>query len=74
MSDLRLSDGFIALTPFHPRDPKAHLAGEDADMERSLSGGTSTPEGLARYMEHCVPAQRDVPGPGVDVAQHLPAR
>ncbi|MGH8876811.1 MAG: GNAT family N-acetyltransferase [Stackebrandtia sp.] len=48
-----LSDGVIVLTPFHPRDAEAHLAGEDADMERWLSGGPSTPEGLAEYIEHC---------------------
>lgn len=52
MSEVRLTDGVIAMTPFRQRDAAAHLAGEDADLIRWLNGGPSTPERLAEYLRH----------------------
>ncbi|MFD7695053.1 GNAT family N-acetyltransferase [Streptomyces sp. NPDC059805] len=50
----RLSDGVITLTPLGPDDASAHLAGEDEQLIRWLSGGPGTPEGVAAYVRHCV--------------------
>lgn len=48
-----LTDGTVTLTPLGPADYDAHLAGEDAELVRWLSGGPSTPEGLRAYLELC---------------------
>ncbi|MFH9348966.1 GNAT family N-acetyltransferase [Kitasatospora sp. NPDC017646] len=53
MRELELSDGVITLSPLRPEDAAAHLAGEDEALVRWLSGGPSTPEGVAAYFRHC---------------------
>ncbi|MGA4837868.1 GNAT family N-acetyltransferase [Streptomyces sp. G45] len=49
-----LSDGVIALTPLTLDDLDAHLAGEDDQLVRWLSGGPSTRDGTAAYLRHCM--------------------
>jgi RimJ/RimL family protein N-acetyltransferase len=51
--DAPLTDGTVTLTPLGPGDFDAHLAGEDEEMVRWLSGGRATPEGLRAYLERC---------------------
>ncbi|ADD40520.1 GNAT family N-acetyltransferase [Stackebrandtia nassauensis] len=72
MTEVSLSDGVIILTPFHRCDAAAHLAGEDADMERWLSGGPGSPERLAAYFQH-VQRQWTIAGPLRHFGIHLEA-
>ncbi|MFE3118800.1 GNAT family N-acetyltransferase [Streptomyces niveus] len=53
MREVRLSDGIITLSPLRPQDTTAHLAGEDEQLVRWLSGGISTREDVEAYMRHC---------------------
>lgn len=54
MRELRvLSDGDISLSPLGPEDFEAHLAGEDAELIKWLSGGPATAEGLRDYLGRC---------------------
>ncbi|MFE5815394.1 GNAT family N-acetyltransferase [Streptomyces sp. NPDC056479] len=53
MPDVELSDGVIALSPLRPADAEAHLAGEDQQLVRWLSGGPGTREGVDAYLRHC---------------------
>ena len=46
-----LTDGVIFLRPLAQADAAAHLAGEDEDMARWLSGGRSTPETIRAAIE-----------------------
>ena len=48
-----LSDGTVTLSPLEPDDGPAHLAGEDEQLIRWLSGGPGTREGVAAYLRHC---------------------
>ncbi|MET8624051.1 GNAT family N-acetyltransferase [Kitasatospora sp. NPDC004669] len=62
MRELELSDGVITLSPLRPEDAEAHLAGEDEESVRWLSGGRSTPETVEAYLRHCR-EQWDTAGP-----------
>ncbi|MFI9321697.1 GNAT family N-acetyltransferase [Kitasatospora aureofaciens] len=53
MRELELSDGVVTLSPLRPEDAAAHLTGEDEALVRWLSGGPSTPEGVAAYFRQC---------------------
>jgi len=62
MQEVKLSDGVVTLSPLHLEDAEAHLAGEDEALVRWLSGGPSTPQGVATYFRHCR-EQWDTAGP-----------
>ncbi|MEU4172286.1 GNAT family N-acetyltransferase [Streptomyces sp. NPDC026665] len=62
MHEVKLSDGIITLSPLHPGDAEAHLAGEDEALVRWLSGGPGTREGVEAYIRHCQ-EQWDTSGP-----------
>ncbi|MET0692345.1 MAG: GNAT family N-acetyltransferase [Propionibacteriaceae bacterium] len=47
---LRLSDGVISLDPLRASDAEEHLRGEDEELQRWLSGGKSTIEGVRAYL------------------------
>jgi RimJ/RimL family protein N-acetyltransferase len=51
--DAPLTDGTVTLTPLGPADFDAHLAGEDEELVRWLSGGRATPAGLRDYLARC---------------------
>jgi len=51
--DAALTDGTVTLVPLGPDDFDAHLAGEDAEIVRWLSGGPATPNGLREYLKRC---------------------
>ncbi|MFD9903605.1 GNAT family N-acetyltransferase [Streptomyces sp. NPDC059063] len=53
IEQIHLSDGVIALTPLSLADVDAHLAGEDDELVRWLSGGPGTRAGTAAYVRHC---------------------
>ncbi|QWA22145.1 GNAT family N-acetyltransferase [Streptomyces osmaniensis] len=53
MREVELSDGVITLSPLRPADAEAHLAGEDEQLVRWLSGGPGTREGVDAYIRHC---------------------
>ncbi|WP_199043919.1 GNAT family N-acetyltransferase [Glycomyces salinus] len=46
-------DGPVALRPLGPADFEAHLAGEDEELVRWLTGGPSEPDGLREYLRGC---------------------
>jgi RimJ/RimL family protein N-acetyltransferase len=48
-----LTDDVIFLRPLQLHDAADHLAGEDADIARWLSGGRSTLAGVQRYIASC---------------------
>ncbi len=48
-----LTDGVIFLRPLNPEDALDHLAGEDDQMARWLSGGRSTLETVRGYIASC---------------------
>ncbi|HEX4808398.1 MAG TPA: GNAT family protein [Bryobacteraceae bacterium] len=48
-----LSDGVIFLRPLHPGDAADHLAGEDEEMAKWLSGGRSTLATVQSYINSC---------------------
>ncbi|WP_245573138.1 GNAT family N-acetyltransferase [Amycolatopsis benzoatilytica] len=41
------------MTPIHPDDAEAHLAGEDAELVRWLTGGLGTLSGTRMYFQYC---------------------
>ena len=47
-----LTDGVIFLRPHTPEDAADHLAGEDDDMAKWLSGGRSTPAGVKAFIRN----------------------
>ncbi|UNZ21096.1 GNAT family N-acetyltransferase [Streptomyces sp. 891-h] len=62
MREVKLSDGIITLSPLRLDDAEAHLAGEDEQLVRWLSGGPGTREGVEAYIRHCQ-EQWDTAGP-----------
>jgi RimJ/RimL family protein N-acetyltransferase len=48
-----LTDGVIFLRPLHPEDAVDHLAGEDDEMAKWLSGGRSTLASVQGYIAFC---------------------
>ncbi|WP_026931353.1 GNAT family N-acetyltransferase [Glycomyces tenuis] len=50
---MRLDDGTVSLTPLGPDDLEAHLAGEDEELVRWLSGGPADRDGLLDYLRAC---------------------
>lgn len=62
MQNISLSDGIITLSPLHPDDAEAHLAGEDQLLVRWLSGTNGTRDGVTAYLRHCQ-QQWDTGGP-----------
>jgi RimJ/RimL family protein N-acetyltransferase len=48
-----LTDGVIFLRPLHPEDAVDHLAGEDEEMAKWLSGGRSTLATVQAYIASC---------------------
>jgi hypothetical protein len=48
-----LTDGVIFLRPLHPEDALDHLAGEDDEMAKWLSGGRSTLATVQGYIASC---------------------
>jgi hypothetical protein len=48
-----LTDGVIFLRPLRLEDAADHLAGEDAEMARWLSGGRSTLEAVQVFIRSC---------------------
>jgi RimJ/RimL family protein N-acetyltransferase len=52
-ANVRLSDGVVTLSPLVLDDVAAHLAGEDDELERWLSGGSSTRDGVEDYVREC---------------------
>ncbi|WP_205325114.1 GNAT family N-acetyltransferase [Glycomyces sp. YM15] len=54
-----LTDGTVTLLPLGPDDFEAHLAGEDEEMVRWLSGDPATPQGLRDYLDACARWWRD---------------
>ncbi|MFE5614438.1 GNAT family N-acetyltransferase [Streptomyces sp. NPDC056524] len=53
MHEVKMSDGIITLSPLRLDDAEAHLAGEDEQLVRWLSGGPGTREGVEAYIRHC---------------------
>lgn len=49
--ELWLSDGSVVLRPLTPADAADHLAGEDAELVRWLSGGIGTIETVGHYIQ-----------------------
>ena len=45
-----LTDGVVVLRPFEPGDAAAHLAGEDAEQVRWLSGGPGSSSTVDRFI------------------------
>ncbi|MEU5840198.1 GNAT family N-acetyltransferase [Streptomyces diacarni] len=62
MHEVKMSDGMITLSPLRLDDAEAHLAGEDEQLVRWLSGGPGTREGVEAYIRHCQ-EQWDTSGP-----------
>lgn len=50
MDDLRLTDGVVVLDPLRSSDAEEHLAGEDEELQRWLSGGVSTLDHVVAYL------------------------
>lgn len=51
MREVKLSHGFIALSPLRLDDAEAHLAGDDEPLVRWLSGVPGTREGVEADMQ-----------------------
>jgi RimJ/RimL family protein N-acetyltransferase len=51
---LELTDEVIRLSPLCLKDVDAHLAGEDAELVRWLSGGISTRQSVETYIMRCM--------------------
>ena len=51
MKQVELTDGVIAMRPFRPEDAESHLAGEDEEQIRWLSGGKSTLASVRSWIE-----------------------
>jgi RimJ/RimL family protein N-acetyltransferase len=50
-ANLELTDGVIFLRPLRAEEAAAHLAGEDEDIAKWLSGGRSTLDNVKAYIE-----------------------
>jgi len=48
----KLTDGVIFLRPLNAEDAADHLAGEDEEMAKWLSGGRSTPAGVDTFIRN----------------------
>lgn len=48
---MELTDGVIILRPFRPKDAEAHLAGEDVEQIKWLSGGKGTLDGVRTWIK-----------------------
>lgn len=59
---MELADGVIRLSPLTLNDVEPHLAGEDAELVRWLSGGISTRQTVEDYIRRCM-TQWDTGGP-----------
>lgn len=59
---MELTDGVIRLSPLCLEDVDPHLAGEDAELVRWLSGGISTRQSVEDYIRRCMD-QWDAGGP-----------
>jgi|SRR5579859_482182 len=53
LNNPELTDGVILLRPLSAEDADAHLAGEDDDMAKWLSGGRSTLASVEKFIEVC---------------------
>ena len=53
-NSLELTDGVIRLSPLCLEDVDPHLAGEDAELVRWLSGGTSTRQSMEDDIRRCM--------------------
>ncbi|WP_040589415.1 GNAT family N-acetyltransferase [Sciscionella marina] len=62
MHEVKLSDGIVTLSPLRLDEAEAHLAGEDEQLVRWLSGDPGTREGVEAYIRHCL-EQWDTVGP-----------
>jgi RimJ/RimL family protein N-acetyltransferase len=51
--DAPLTDGTVTLTPLGPGDLDAHLAGEDEELVRWLTGAPVTPASLRAHLDRC---------------------
>jgi RimJ/RimL family protein N-acetyltransferase len=58
----RLTDGVIFLKPLIPDDVSDHLAGEDDEMAKWVSGGRSTLANVKEFIQNC-PENRRNGGP-----------
>ncbi len=52
LSGMLLSDGVVVLRPLQAADAADHLAGEDAELVRWLSGGVGTTDTVSNYIQH----------------------
>lgn len=50
IAEIELTDGVITLKPFRPEDAEAHLAGDDEEQQKWLSGGKSTLETVQNWI------------------------
>jgi RimJ/RimL family protein N-acetyltransferase len=50
VDELCLGDGVVSLDPLRSSDAEEHLRGEDEELQRWLSGGKSTLEGVSTYL------------------------
>lgn len=57
-----LNDGVVRLSPLGLADVAPHLAGEDAELVRWLSGGVGTRRSVENYIRRCM-AQWESGGP-----------
>jgi len=48
---VEITDGNVLLRPFRPEDAEAHLAGEDDEQVRWVSGGRGTLAGILAWIE-----------------------
>jgi hypothetical protein len=60
---VELTDGMIRLSPLRLDDVDAHLAGEDTELVRWLSGGVSTRQSVQDYIRRSM-EQWESGGPG----------
>ncbi|WP_457964761.1 GNAT family N-acetyltransferase [Arthrobacter sp. D1-29] len=51
---MELTDGVIRLSPLCLEDIEPHLAGEDAELVRWLSGGIGTRQSVEEYIRRCL--------------------
>jgi RimJ/RimL family protein N-acetyltransferase len=63
LPDIRLSDGIVTIRPFILEDAQAHLAGEDEEQVKWLSGGKSTLESVQKWIEENTGSWRRGGGP-----------
>lgn len=74
LGTVELSDGEVRLSPLGLADAAPHLAGEDAELVRWLSGGVGTLGGVEDFIRRCM-AQWESGGPvhafGIRVGREL---